>query len=211
MVRKAEESEWTRFSRALGGAQPGPSQREESLLPEDRDDPVTISQTPPAEPAPAPAMREDDPEVARDLTIATELPRENEYTPTPVPDEPAEPAPVSSARSVGLDGGETVLAAGASVEGMLRSDNSIRIAGSVQGEVESKQNVTVEEGARVMARIVAEQVTVLGEVNGSIECTGRVEIAASGRVTGEVSAGTLAIREGAFFEGHLKMATRTED
>ena len=40
-------------------------------------------------------------------------------------------------------------------------------------------------------------------MNGSIECTGRVEIASSGRVTGEVTAGTLVIQEGAFFEGHL--------
>jgi cytoskeletal protein CcmA (bactofilin family) len=171
---------------------------------------VTLSQTVSTEAEPTPAAREDDPAVARDLTMAVDLPREADdesslpgYT---VP----EPTQSGSAGHA-ADGAETVLAAGANVEGMLRSDHSIRVAGSVQGEIESKQNVVVEEGARVQARIVAEQVTVLGEVNGSIECTGRVEIAASGRVTGEVSAGTLAIREGAFFEGHLKMVTRSEE
>jgi cytoskeletal protein CcmA (bactofilin family) len=43
-------------------------------------------------------------------------------------------------------------------------------------------------------------------LNGAITCSGRVEIASSARVTGEVSAGTLVIQEGAYFEGNLKMA-----
>ena len=64
----------------------------------------------------------------------------------------------------------------------------------------------VDESAKVQARITAEQVMVLGEVNGSIVCSGRVEIASTARVTGEVTAGTLVIQEGAFFEGSLKMA-----
>ena len=93
----------------------------------------------------------------------------------------------------------------------MRSERSIRVRGAVQGEIESGQRVVVEEAATVKARVVAEHVTVLGEINGSIECTGRVEIAASGRVAGEVTAGTLVIQEGAFFEGHLKMASRSEE
>ena len=62
---------------------------------------------------------------------------------------------------------------GASIEGTVRSDRSIRVRGAVQGEIESKQRVVVEESARVAAEITAEHVTVLGEVNGSIECPGR--------------------------------------
>jgi cytoskeletal protein CcmA (bactofilin family) len=104
-----------------------------------------------------------------------------------------------------LERGETVVGEGASIEGAIRSERSIRIRGSVQGEIESKQRVIIEESAQVQARITAEHVTVLGEVNGSIECTGRLEVASSGRVAGEVSAGTLVIQEGAFFEGQLKM------
>jgi cytoskeletal protein CcmA (bactofilin family) len=85
------------------------------------------------------------------------------------------------------------------------------VRGAVQGEIESKERVVVEESARVAARISAEHVTVLGEVNGSIECSGRLEIASSARVTGEVSASTLVIQEGAFFEGNLRMSSTTRD
>jgi cytoskeletal protein CcmA (bactofilin family) len=112
---------------------------------------------------------------------------------------------VSLSRPSSLNHDESVIGEGASIEGTVRSDRSIRVVGSVQGEIESQQRVVVEEAARVQARITAEHVTVLGEVNGSIECSGRVEIASSARVIGEVTAGTLVIQEGAFFEGALKM------
>jgi cytoskeletal protein CcmA (bactofilin family) len=112
---------------------------------------------------------------------------------------------VSLSRPSSLSHDESVIGEGASIEGTVRSDRSIRVVGSVQGEIESQQRVVVEEAARVQARITAEHVTVLGEVNGSIECSGRVEIASSARVIGEVTAGTLVIQEGAFFEGALKM------
>jgi cytoskeletal protein CcmA (bactofilin family) len=135
-------------------------------------------------------------------------------------DPPAPPAPtyapptvaapvlnttISTGQSLGHD--ETVIGDGATIEGTVRSDRSIRILGAVQGEIESRDRVVVEESAKVAARISAEHVTVLGEVNGSIECAGRLEIASSARVTGEVSASTLVIQEGAFFEGNLKMSS----
>ena len=185
--KKSEESEWTRFSRALGNA---PSAPDETAAPA-ASEPETIAQMPPAPAEPAAPV----------------------YSPPPPP--APEPAPVYSApaatsspqlsRMPDLERGETVIGDGASIEGAIRSERSIRIRGNVQGEVESKQRVVVEEHAQVQARITAEHVTVLGEVNGAVECTGRLEIASSGKVSGEVSAGTLVIQEGAFFEGHLKM------
>lgn len=213
MFKKSEESEWTRFSRALGGAQPASSPREdEGQSPEDIDDPVTLSQTAPIErePEPAAPVAEDDPELP-DLTRAVEVNRPEAYEPASAPvAAPSAPMAAPVSRPAAREGDETVIGVGASIDGNVRSEQSIRVAGAVQGEIESKQRIVVEEGARVQARIVAEHVTVLGEVNGAIECSGRVEIAASGRVTGEVSAGTLVIQEGAYFEGHLKMASRED-
>jgi cytoskeletal protein CcmA (bactofilin family) len=202
MFKKTEESEWTRFSRALGGAQPATPQRDEEAPPPEPELPVTISQLPEATTEPLTPPPATLPEPEPDLSAA----------------EPARPTTYASAPSISpsmsripdLERGETVVGDGASIEGTIRAERSIRVRGSVQGEIESGARIVVEEAASVKARIVAEQVTILGEVNGSIECTGRVEIAASGRVTGEVTAGTLVIQEGAFFEGHLRMATRQE-
>jgi len=206
MFKKTEESEWTRFSRALGGAQPATPQRDEEAPPE-ADMTPTISQLPesvtePLTPPPPPPATLPEPGDEAELPTA-EAPRSSTYASSPA-------MAASMSRIPDLERGETVIGDGASVEGTVRAERSIRIRGSVQGEIESGQRVVVEESASVKARVVAEQVTVLGEVNGSIECTGRVEIAASGRVTGEVTAGTLVIQEGAFFEGHLRMAAKQE-
>lgn len=197
--KKSEESEWTRFSRALGNA---PSAPEETAAPA-ASEPETIVQPMPPTPANTPApVYAPPPPPAQTIQQAPPPP-----APEPAPVYTAAPATASPqlSRLPDLERGETVIGDGASIEGAIRSERSIRIRGNVQGEIESKQRVVVEEHAQVQARISAEHVTVLGEVNGAVECAGRLEIASSGKVSGEVSAGTLVIQEGAFFEGHLKM------
>lgn len=204
MFKKSEESEWTRFSRALGG-QPAAPPDDDAAGVDEPQEAVTLAQAPPVEqdvylpPPPAPQVHEPEP-------LEPEPPV---YTPPPAP---VAVQPVSTPmRSPQLDRDETVIGEGASIEGTVKSDRSIRIHGAVQGEIESKQRVVVEASSHVAARITAEQVMVLGEVNGSIECSGRLEIASSARVTGEVSASTLVIQEGAFFEGNLRMSSSSRD
>ncbi|MFN8632554.1 MAG: polymer-forming cytoskeletal protein [Chloroflexota bacterium] len=198
MFKKQEESEWTRFSRALGGNPPASAPEAEPTLEDEPGDAPTLVQMPPAS----------QPEVY----MAPPPPPAPEPEPEPVWEPPVAQAPVAApmsstiAPSPRLESDETVLGDGSSIDGSIRSERSIRIRGAVQGEVESQQRVIVEENAKVQARITAEHVTVLGEVNGSIVCSGRLEVASSARVTGEVTAGTLVIQEGAFFEGNLKMS-----
>jgi cytoskeletal protein CcmA (bactofilin family) len=205
MFKKSEESEWTRFSRALGG-QPAATPDDEAAGVDEPEEAVTLAQAPSVDedvylpPPPPPPVREPEP-------VESEPPA---YTPPPPP-VAVQPASTASIQSPQLDREETVIGEGASIEGTVRSDQSIRIHGAVQGEIESKQRVVVEASSHVAARITAEQVMVLGEVNGSIECSGRLEIASSARVTGEVSASTLVIQEGAFFEGNLRMSSESRD
>jgi cytoskeletal protein CcmA (bactofilin family) len=90
-------------------------------------------------------------------------------------------------------------------EGNLKATGAVRVLGSLQGEIESKGAVYVEERATVSARVTAAQVIVAGKIDGQISCTGKVEIRPTGRVTGEIQAGALIIQEGAFFDGNSKM------
>ena len=203
MFNKSEESEWTRFSRALGGTQSPPAVDDEPApaAPAPAPEPVTIAQAPEPEVYVPPAFPAREPEPT--------MPDLPPYNPGTVAAPAYSPPPVSAPQigRASATTNETVVGEGASFEGTVRSERSIRILGAVQGEIESKDRVVVEESARVEARITAQHVTVLGEVNGSIECAGRLEIASSARVTGEVSASTLVIQEGAFFEGNLKMSS----
>jgi cytoskeletal protein CcmA (bactofilin family) len=112
-------------------------------------------------------------------------------------------------RSMGPDAQdvESLVSERTSFEGTLRCEGSVRVLGTIQGEVQSKGTIIVEERAHVTARLTASNVTIAGQVDGQVYCEGRVEIRPTGRVTGEISAGALVVHEGAFFEGSSKMLT----
>jgi cytoskeletal protein CcmA (bactofilin family) len=102
---------------------------------------------------------------------------------------------------------ESLIGEHTSFEGTLKTEGSVRLLGTVQGEIESKSTIIVEDKARVTARLTAQQVTVAGQLDGQIFCEGRVEIRPTGRVTGEINAGALIVQEGAYFDGNSRMAS----
>ena len=142
MFKKTEESEWTRFSRALGGAAGGSGRRggdaqttsrggrdaRADAAGRDRGVPAASRRRPPREPEPV-------------------EPPAPAYAPPRRPSPRRRSAPRSAARPRSSDD-ETVIGDGASIEGTVRSDRSIRVFGAVQGEIESKQRVVVEESAQ---------------------------------------------------------------
>jgi cytoskeletal protein CcmA (bactofilin family) len=122
----------------------------------------------------------------------------------PVTQQPGASGP--SFRSDNVDV-ESLIGEHTSFEGTLKTEGSVRILGTIQGEIESKATIIVEEKAKVTARLTAAQVAVAGQVDGQIFCEGRVEIRPTGRVTGEINAGALIVQEGAYFDGNSRMAT----
>jgi cytoskeletal protein CcmA (bactofilin family) len=112
-------------------------------------------------------------------------------------------------RGLSVDNGEveSLIGERTTFEGTLTCEGSVRVMGTVQGELQSKGTIFIEEKARVTARVTGAQVTIAGRVDGQIHCDGRVEIRPTGKVTGEISAGALIMQEGAFFDGSSKMAT----
>jgi cytoskeletal protein CcmA (bactofilin family) len=63
----------------------------------------------------------------------------------------------------------------------------------------------VREGASVKGRLEATSLVVEGQVEGPALVADKVEIGASARVRSNVEARVVAIADGAFFEGAVKM------
>ncbi|MCC7103727.1 MAG: polymer-forming cytoskeletal protein [Chloroflexi bacterium] len=175
MFKKTEETEWTRFSKAV------PSRQRDELDQTVETEAASPSQSTVATPA-APRTASQD----VNMSVARPAPR---------------PAPATAMS----DDVESVIGEQTTVDGSFKSESSIRVRGRVQGEIESRNEIYIEEGATVTAKVTATSITVSGQVDGQIHCSGRLEIRPSGRVTGEINAGTLVMQEGAFFEGQLKM------
>lgn len=128
---------------------------------------------------------------------------------TRAPDEQSEEdAPAPMPTEVQTAGGDTgVIAVGSSWSGMLRSEGSVHIYGTVDGEIDADEDVFVAEGATVDARVSATNVIVAGRLGGSIECRNRLEVWPSGRVTGDISSPSLVVHEGATMDGKVTMRT----
>ncbi len=120
----------------------------------------------------------------------------------PPPLNGARPVAPIAARSYGApaSGDSTsVIGADLTVLGNLQSKGEINVEGTVQGDIQAAR-VIIGQSARITGGIVADDVIVQGTVMGSIRGN-RVTLQSSSKVEGDVFHQSLAIEQGAFFEG----------
>ncbi len=97
-----------------------------------------------------------------------------------------------------------------SINGEVSSDESLRVDGQVRGQILMREaELTIGQSARVEAEVRATRVLVLGTVRGNIAASTRVELGASSNVTGDITADTVVLAEGARFQGRVDMDRRT--
>jgi cytoskeletal protein CcmA (bactofilin family) len=92
------------------------------------------------------------------------------------------------------------------VTGNVLSRGEVQVDGQIQGDVHCS-SLIVGEKAQITGGIVADDVVVRGQVMGSIRGN-RVTLQASSHVEGDVFHKSLAIEQGAYFEGKSR---RSED
>lgn len=103
------------------------------------------------------------------------------------------------------DSSTGVVSANSSWSGTLKSEGSIQIFGTIDGELTASDEIYVAEGATVSAHLSARTIIVAGNVSGSIECLGRLEVMPTGSISGDVTSPTLVVHEGATVEGDMRM------
>ena len=104
----------------------------------------------------------------------------------------------------------TLLGRGATFEGKLTFDGTVRIDGRFKGEVFSDDVLVIGEGAHVEAEIDIGEVIVQGTVVGNIKAKRSIEIHAPGRVKGDLHTPSLQIDKGVVFEGRSFMEAATK-
>lgn len=99
----------------------------------------------------------------------------------------------------------TVIAPDTLFKGKIAGEDTLRISGSVQGDIECRRMVWVDRTGRVSGNITARRVIVEGEINGDIAAAERVEIRSNGRMTGNIHAANITIDQGCFFDGEARI------
>jgi len=116
----------------------------------------------------------------------------------------ASPAPQPDSRRIERD----VVNIGKSVviKGELNGSEDLTIEGHVEGKIELKDHVlTIGPNGKIKAQVFAKSVIVLGEVNGNVTASEKVDIRDGGSVDGDIVSPRVAIAEGAHFRGTVDM------
>lgn len=100
---------------------------------------------------------------------------------------------------------DTIIGKDTRISGRIQAAGTIRIDGSVDGEIEADGDVVIGEPGRLVASIHARSVTVAGEIQGNIHAEGRLELLPTGKLYGDVKTAVLAIEDGAIFKGACEM------
>ncbi len=120
--------------------------------------------------------------------------------PAPKPEPKVEVAP--SPPTPGLVG---YLYKGSRISGQLSFQGPARIDGAVDGEIQCQGTLTIGEGAEVRAKISGQVVVIRGKVEGNVTAKEKVELAAPGRLLGNVDSPRLVVTEGVVFDGDCSM------
>jgi len=89
------------------------------------------------------------------------------------------------------------------------SQNKLQVDGHVRGNVHGKQVLITEHGS-VVGMVCAERIEVRGAVRGAIRAVS-VTLHASAQVEGDIMNQTLAISEGANFDGRVRRSNDTAE
>jgi cytoskeletal protein CcmA (bactofilin family) len=151
---------------------------------------------------------ENEPEVEQTSTSSSEPTIRVPKQPVAQPSPPApSPTPRERAGARSGENHETVIGSGITIKGELLGDEDVKIEGRVEGKIQVSKNLLVGQDGVIEADLQAENINIGGTVTGNVVAQSKVEIFASGKMTGDIKAPRVVVAEGAHFKGNVDMDT----
>jgi cytoskeletal protein CcmA (bactofilin family) len=91
------------------------------------------------------------------------------------------------------------------IEGIIRTEGSIRIDGKLVGDVLAKANAAVGITGVVEGNMTARSISVAGKVNGTVTAHEKLILEGKSVMHGDIRAARLVVDEGAMFDGKCAM------
>jgi cytoskeletal protein CcmA (bactofilin family) len=90
------------------------------------------------------------------------------------------------------------------IVGQIYTKEDLNVDGDVEGTIESTENkVTIGVTGRVQASVKAREVVILGQVQGNVEATDKVDIRREAKLVGDITTARISIEDGALFKGSI--------
>jgi cytoskeletal protein CcmA (bactofilin family) len=101
----------------------------------------------------------------------------------------------------------TIIGSDVSFEGILCSQEAIRIDGSFKGRIECESILLIGETGKVEGDLVAQSLLIAGELIGNATLKSRLEIRKNGKLFGDICTEDLVMEPGVVFEGKCRMSS----
>jgi cytoskeletal protein CcmA (bactofilin family) len=99
----------------------------------------------------------------------------------------------------------SVIAVGMTVKGDSETKGSLRIDGTIRGDVRAEKSVMIGSDGLVTGTIYTSDAVIAGTVLGAVYAESHLELQATCRVSGEVQAQRMRVEEGAALEGRIAL------
>ena len=104
----------------------------------------------------------------------------------------------------------TTIGADATFKGELQFEKGARLLGRFEGQIRTKGQMVVAEGAHLSGEAHAGDIRIEGQVRGNLHATGKVNLAATGRLEGDIQAARLEVAEGAVLIGRCSVGAKAD-
>lgn len=100
----------------------------------------------------------------------------------------------------------TIISDGCHIDGNIKTESSIKIDGTVNGNVDAKQGVILGDSGKILGHVKAAEAVVFGQIQGNI-FTQKLEIKSTGKINGDIQTQTIEMEFGAVYNGKVSMDT----
>lgn len=99
----------------------------------------------------------------------------------------------------------SIIGPGMLVVGDLETDGTVRVEGSVEGDIRAGKAVVVGKEGRVEGNIRTQDAVLSGAVQGTLTAASRLEVQSTATIEGDVHARRIHLEEGAVLNGTVQM------
>jgi cytoskeletal protein CcmA (bactofilin family) len=123
----------------------------------------------------------------------------------------AAPSPQPSALAPRPSSSPCVIGSKTVIKGEVLGEEDVLVEGTIEGQVRIGRDLRIGPGGVVKATVEAQAVVVSGELIGDCAAQTRIEIQATGKLTGNIRAPKIVVAEGAMFRGNSDMSGRKDE
>ena len=97
----------------------------------------------------------------------------------------------------------SIIGAGMTLDGDSETDGSLRVEGTIRGNIRAGKSVVIGKDGLVDGSIFTQDAVVAGRVSGGIHAVSRLELLATSEVSGEIEAPRMQVEDGAKVQGQV--------